>query len=280
MNGKSTDNGMENFWSLLKRAVKGTYVSVEPFHLFRYVDEQAFRYNNRKLDDSERFTISVEGDHRQARDLCRTHRQGGRNRKYSKRQGRGSGGLDLSLVDRRFGLASTFLRYARSRRSISECGTDRACRTASSNRRNAFGPSCTLAKRLDRLSLILWYITFLLFFSLNDPNSIFTLVVEPGSCISKPLDSAISAAYVNLNPIWKWLLVVTPKYPNERPNSCIILLLLDFRFSLPRMPSIKLLCLLVQMLGKYRNRFPYAPYDAFGKLTGLIRRAVGQMSDA
>lgn len=48
-------NGMENFWSLLKRALKGTYVSVEPFHLFRYLDEQAFRFNKRKMTDSERF---------------------------------------------------------------------------------------------------------------------------------------------------------------------------------------------------------------------------------
>lgn len=46
----------ENFWSLLKRGLHGTYVSVEPFHLFRYLDEQAFRYNNRKeTTDSERF---------------------------------------------------------------------------------------------------------------------------------------------------------------------------------------------------------------------------------
>jgi hypothetical protein len=48
-------NGMENFWSLLKRALKGTYVSVAPFHLQRYVDEQVRRYNRRKLDDGERF---------------------------------------------------------------------------------------------------------------------------------------------------------------------------------------------------------------------------------
>jgi hypothetical protein len=44
---------MENFWSLLKRGLKGTYVSVEPFHLFRYVDEQAFRYNNRQDESGE-----------------------------------------------------------------------------------------------------------------------------------------------------------------------------------------------------------------------------------
>ena len=50
-------NGMENFWSLLKRTIGGTYISIEPFHLFRYVDEQAFRFNNREdLDDSGRFT--------------------------------------------------------------------------------------------------------------------------------------------------------------------------------------------------------------------------------
>ena len=52
-------NGMENFWSLLKRALKGTYVSVEPFHLFRYLDEQAFRFNYRKGDDMERFAIAM-----------------------------------------------------------------------------------------------------------------------------------------------------------------------------------------------------------------------------
>jgi hypothetical protein len=46
---------MENFWSLLKRGLKGTYVSVEPFHLFRYLDEQAFRYNERKGNDRDRF---------------------------------------------------------------------------------------------------------------------------------------------------------------------------------------------------------------------------------
>ena len=52
-------NGMENFWSLLKRGLHGTYVSVEPFHLFRYIDEQAFRFNNRKATDAQRFDIGV-----------------------------------------------------------------------------------------------------------------------------------------------------------------------------------------------------------------------------
>jgi len=51
-------NHAENFWSLLKRGINGTYVSVEPYHLFRYVDEQAFRYNNRRdVDDYGRFKM-------------------------------------------------------------------------------------------------------------------------------------------------------------------------------------------------------------------------------
>jgi transposase-like protein len=58
-NGNVHTNTMENFWSLLKRGLQGTYISVEPFHLFRYLDEQAFRYNNRKLKDAERFQIAV-----------------------------------------------------------------------------------------------------------------------------------------------------------------------------------------------------------------------------
>ena len=49
--GNVHTNGLENYWSLLKRCIKGTYVSVEPFHLFRYLDEQAFRYNQRKNSD-------------------------------------------------------------------------------------------------------------------------------------------------------------------------------------------------------------------------------------
>jgi len=63
--GRVHVNGMENFWSLLKRGLKGTYVAVEPFHLERYVDEQVFRFNNRKHDDgspitaSERFALAL-----------------------------------------------------------------------------------------------------------------------------------------------------------------------------------------------------------------------------
>jgi len=48
-------NGLENFWSLLKRGIKGTYVSVEPFHQFRYLDEQSFRFNERDGEDKDRF---------------------------------------------------------------------------------------------------------------------------------------------------------------------------------------------------------------------------------
>jgi transposase-like protein len=58
-NGNVHTNGMENFWSLVKRQLHGTYISVEPFHLFRYIDEQAFRFNNRKMTDAERFDIGV-----------------------------------------------------------------------------------------------------------------------------------------------------------------------------------------------------------------------------
>lgn len=62
--GRVHVNGMENFWSLLKRGLNGTYVAVEPFHLFRYVDEQVFRYNNRKdgdqpVSDAQRFEIAL-----------------------------------------------------------------------------------------------------------------------------------------------------------------------------------------------------------------------------
>ena len=58
--GEVHTNGLENFWSLLKRGTNGTYVSVEPFHLFRYLDEQAFRYNNRNgFTDKDRFDLAV-----------------------------------------------------------------------------------------------------------------------------------------------------------------------------------------------------------------------------
>src|SRR5690349_21445227 len=64
VSGQVHTNGLENFWSLLKRGLKGTYVAVEPFHLFRYVDEQVFRYNNRgsrdePIKDADRFTMAL-----------------------------------------------------------------------------------------------------------------------------------------------------------------------------------------------------------------------------
>ena len=61
VDGEVHTNGLENFWSLLKRAIKGTYVSVEPFHLFRYLDEQAFRFNHRKGSDAMRFALALKG---------------------------------------------------------------------------------------------------------------------------------------------------------------------------------------------------------------------------
>jgi transposase-like protein len=54
-------NGLESYWSLLKRALGGTYISVEPFHLFRYLDEQAFRFNHRRLNDAQRFVLAIAG---------------------------------------------------------------------------------------------------------------------------------------------------------------------------------------------------------------------------
>jgi len=65
VNGRVHTNGMENFWSLFKRGLNGTYVAVEPFHLSRYVDEQVFRYNHRKdenrlpLKDADRFRLAI-----------------------------------------------------------------------------------------------------------------------------------------------------------------------------------------------------------------------------
>jgi len=57
--GRVHTNCLENFWSLLKRGLRGTYVAVEPFHLERYVDEQVFRFNNRKVKDADRFALAM-----------------------------------------------------------------------------------------------------------------------------------------------------------------------------------------------------------------------------
>ncbi|MGA3373234.1 MAG: IS1595 family transposase [Terracidiphilus sp.] len=60
VNGRVHTNGLENYWSLVKRGINGTYVSIEPFHLFRYLDEQSFRYNNRKnMNDQARFEAAM-----------------------------------------------------------------------------------------------------------------------------------------------------------------------------------------------------------------------------
>ena len=59
VDGHVHTNGLENFWSLLKRGIKGTYVSVEPYHLFRYLDEQAFRFNERGGKDPDRFSKTL-----------------------------------------------------------------------------------------------------------------------------------------------------------------------------------------------------------------------------
>jgi transposase-like protein len=64
VDGRIHTNGMENFWSLLKRGLHGTYIAVEPFHLFRYLDEQAFRFNNRAtkdnpMTDADRFSLAL-----------------------------------------------------------------------------------------------------------------------------------------------------------------------------------------------------------------------------
>src|SRR5882672_2118068 len=60
VDGQIHTNGIENFWSLLKRGIKVTYVSVEPFHLFRYLYEQTYRFNSRRGNDGERFQRVME----------------------------------------------------------------------------------------------------------------------------------------------------------------------------------------------------------------------------
>jgi hypothetical protein len=80
VSGSVHTNGMENFWSLLKRGLHRTYVSVEPFHLFRYIDEQVFRYNHRKnMNDADTFRSRSIANHRKATHLRGGDWQGGRN---------------------------------------------------------------------------------------------------------------------------------------------------------------------------------------------------------
>lgn len=59
--GNVHTNGIENFWSLLKRTIRGTYVSVEPYHLPKYLDEQIFRFDERKDNDKGRFLKAISG---------------------------------------------------------------------------------------------------------------------------------------------------------------------------------------------------------------------------
>jgi transposase-like protein len=59
--GRVHTNGLENFWSLMKRTLRGTYVACEPFHLQAYLDEQVFRFNNRELNDTGRFAAMLAG---------------------------------------------------------------------------------------------------------------------------------------------------------------------------------------------------------------------------
>jgi len=66
-------NGMENFWSLVKRMIRGTYVSIAPFHLQAYLDEEAWRFNLRKRTDGERFAAVMKrvlGKRLTFRELC------------------------------------------------------------------------------------------------------------------------------------------------------------------------------------------------------------------
>ena len=61
VNGKIHTNGLENFWALFKRCIKGTHVSIEPFHLFRYLDAETFRFNNRESSPLNRFLKAAVG---------------------------------------------------------------------------------------------------------------------------------------------------------------------------------------------------------------------------
>ncbi len=95
MNGQVHTNGIENFWSLLKRTLKGTYVAVEPYHLDRYIDEQAFRFNNRAtrdnpLNDSDRFMLAVS-------------QIVGKRLTYKEVTGKEGGGAFLTLIRRKRG---------------------------------------------------------------------------------------------------------------------------------------------------------------------------------
>jgi hypothetical protein len=59
--GQIHTNGIENFWSLFKRCIKGTHISVDPAHLQAYVDSEAFRFNHRDTNDGGRFKLAAPG---------------------------------------------------------------------------------------------------------------------------------------------------------------------------------------------------------------------------
>jgi hypothetical protein len=86
--GNVHTNCLENYWSLLKRMLRGTYVSVEPFHLFRYLDEQAYRYNERKHPDN---TVKKDGE----RFLEVTGMIGGKRLTYKKLTGKDDNATEL-----------------------------------------------------------------------------------------------------------------------------------------------------------------------------------------
>lgn len=60
VNGNVHVNGVENFWNLLKRSIKGTYTFCQPFHLHRYLGEQVWRFNERKMGDGDRFLLGIQ----------------------------------------------------------------------------------------------------------------------------------------------------------------------------------------------------------------------------
>jgi hypothetical protein len=82
-------NGLENFWSLLKHTLDGTYVAVEPFRLSRYLDEQTYRFNNRKATDGVPVRPRSGVHYRETLDLPRSHRSDWWSSTFSIRWGRG-----------------------------------------------------------------------------------------------------------------------------------------------------------------------------------------------
>ena len=101
VNGRIHTNGLENFWSLLKRGINGTYVSIEPFHLFRNLDEQSFRFNNRTMTDAQRFDIAARGMVGKRPHLCRSYRQNGTGSTLERIVSSAASGCHNSLAARR-----------------------------------------------------------------------------------------------------------------------------------------------------------------------------------